>query len=100
MDFAPVAVGYWNCLDEKPKEDLLDAFALTSEVANVGANESVESVADREEEAEDDKVDLNDIFDGLTSQEVGGQSFCEHCRCFESGLVPKPGALPGPKKVV
>lgn len=33
---------------------------------------------------------MNDILDEVTNSigEVGGQSFCEHCRCFSSGLVP------------
>eukprot|EP00750_Incisomonas_marina_P021440 INCI4403.1.p1 GENE.INCI4403.1~~INCI4403.1.p1 ORF type:complete len:1790 (-),score=258.98 INCI4403.1:108-5477(-) len=91
MDFVPVRIGYWNCLDEKPPSDLDQLFTVTSEITNVNENTTAEEVAARDEEEEGEKVDINDLFDGLTDSlagDVGGQSFCEHCRCFESGLVP------------
>ena len=56
LDFVPVRLGYWNCLDEKPPASSEGLFQFTSELTNVDANTTVDEVAAREEEDEDEKV--------------------------------------------
>ncbi len=88
MDFVPVYRGFWNCLDEKPPSDLEGLFSVSGEVANtVGANTTAGDVSNND----NGKVDIDDLLGGLSDSlrsDVGGQSFCSHCRCFSSGLVP------------
>ncbi len=81
---------YWNCLDEKPPSDLDSLFAVSSEVTNVDENTTAEELEALEAEEEEEKVDLDDLlssFEDTLAGSVVGQTFCEQCRCFESGLV-------------
>jgi len=65
MDYVPVRIGYWNCLDLKPTS--------TGSNKNTGANVS---------------LDRGAIFSSLSDDidKFGGQQHCETCRCFESTL--------------
>lgn len=64
MDFVPVRLGYWNCLDRQP---------ATTTFMDGYSNQTVVQ---------------DDTFDALATELelFGGQSHCENCRCFESTL--------------
>eukprot|EP00501_MAST-03F_sp_TOSAG23-6_P000134 GSMAST32.ASY1.ANO1.137.1 assembled CDS len=59
MDHAPVRVGYWSCLDDKPS-------STRSKIQ-----------------------DFSGVFNTLSTdlQLFGGQSHCKNCRCFESSSL-------------
>ena len=65
MDFVPVRLGYWNCLDAKPES--------TSSMTTIGNGT---------------EVDTDETFGSLSDELelFGGQTHCENCRCFESTL--------------
>jgi len=65
MDYAPVRLGYWNCLDAKPK--------LTGTIKAV----------------EGQDVDYGKAFDKLEQRmpEFGGQVYSSKSRCFRSSLI-------------
>jgi len=64
FDFAPVRLGYWNCLDSKP--------TTTERFVNGNNTNNFDS----------------DTFTALSNELelFGGQMHCEDCRCFDSTL--------------
>lgn len=66
MDFAPVPVGYWSCLD--------------TEASNGTGSRAAE---------ENQGFDFSSLITGQEGSiaQFGGQERCKDCRCFESSLV-------------
>lgn len=56
MDFVPIRIGYWNCLDQRPPSDIAGLFSVTSEITHVDENTTSTEVEEREEEEEEEKV--------------------------------------------
>jgi hypothetical protein len=92
-DFAPVFVGYWNCLDEQPPSDLSNLFAAPEGVSVVDVtdlNATELQISAEEDEENADKIGFDDLFSAAGDElgQIGGQSYGSTARCFESSLVP------------
>ena len=92
-EYAPVMVGYWNCLDEKPPSDVADLLAAPEAVMPVNGSElNADDLAQAAEDAQDteDKINIVDLFNAAGEElgQVKGQSYGSSARCFKSSLVP------------